>query len=163
MKYLCIGKLVNTHGIKGEVRILSNFKYKDKVFKKGMVIYIGKSKEKMVINSYRVHKVFDMICMDGIYNINQVLKYKGEYVYINRDDLVLNEGEYLDEDLIGLSVVINNNKIGIIKRLDKSGKQGLIVVKTQEKDCLIPYVSDIIEEVNFKEGYLSIKDIKGLI
>ena len=44
MKYIYIGKIVNTHGIKGEVRLLSNFKFKDKVFKKGMTIYIGKDK-----------------------------------------------------------------------------------------------------------------------
>ena len=163
MKYLYIGKIVNTHGIKGEVRILSKFKYKDKVFKKDMVVYIGKNKDKEVINSYRVHKMFDMICMDGYNNINQILKYKGENLYINRDDLVLLDGEYLDEDLIGLDVRVNNQKIGNVKKIDKSGKQGLIVIKVNEKDCLIPYVSDIIEEINFKEGYLSIKDIKGLI
>ena len=45
MKYVLIGKLVNTHGLKGEVRILSNFKYKDKVFIPGMKIYIGRDKK----------------------------------------------------------------------------------------------------------------------
>ena len=44
MKYVLIGKLVNTHGLKGEVRILSDFKYKDRVFIPGMKIYIGKKK-----------------------------------------------------------------------------------------------------------------------
>ena len=55
MEYLYIGKIVNTHGIRGEIRILSNFKYKDRVFKKDIPIYIGKEKDREVISSYRHH------------------------------------------------------------------------------------------------------------
>lgn len=163
MEYLYIGKIVNTHGIKGEVRILSNFRYKEKVFKKDMPIYIGKKKDKEIISSYRHHKQFEMICMTGYDNINQILKYKSEKVYINKEDLQLNKNEYLDEDLIDLKVKINNKIIGQVKRIEKYPKQDLIVIKTDKKDCLIPYVSDIIEEINLKEGYIIVKDIKGLI
>ena len=163
MKYICIGKMVNTHGIKGEVRILSNFKYKDKVFVKDMSIYIGKNKDKEIINTYRPHKQFDMITMVGYSNINQVLKYKGELVYINKEDLKLNKDEYLDEDLINLRVIINNLVVGRVRRVEIYPKQSFLVVKTEKKDCLIPYVSDIIEEINFKEGFIRIKNIKGLI
>ena len=77
MKYVLIGKIVNTHGLKGEVRILSSFKYKDKVFKKDMNIYIGKDKINEKIVTYRYHKIFDMITMKGYNDINQILKYKG--------------------------------------------------------------------------------------
>ena len=163
MKYIYIGKIVNTHGIKGEVRLLSNFKYKDKVFIKDMIIYIGKNKDKEVINTYRPHKQFDMITMNGYSNINEILKYKGEPIYINKDDLKLDKDEYLDEDLINLNVIINNNVVGKIKRVEIYPKQSILVVKTEKKDCLIPYVSDIIEEINFKEGFIRIKNIKGLI
>ena len=163
MKYLYIGKIVNTHGIKGEIRILSNFKFKEKIFIKGMKIYIGKNKVEETINTYRHHKQFEMITMDGYSNISEVLKYKQQQVYINKDDLKLDSNEYLDEDLIGLNVKVNNNIVGSIKRIEKNPHQDLLVVKTTKKDCLIPYVSDIIEEINFKEGYISIKDIKGLI
>jgi tRNA G18 (ribose-2'-O)-methylase SpoU len=69
MKYVLIGKIVNTHGLKGEVRILSSFKYKDRVFKPDMNIYIGKNKINEVINSYRHHKIFEMITMNGYNNI----------------------------------------------------------------------------------------------
>ena len=101
MKYVLIGKIVNTHGIKGEVRILSDFRFKNKVFVPGMKIYVGKDKVLEEINSYRHHKIFEMIVMNGYNNINDVLKYKGDYVFVNRDDLVLDEGEYLDEEIIG--------------------------------------------------------------
>ena len=71
-----IGKIVNTHGIKGELRILSNFSSKNKVFIPQMPIYIDNQKE--IINSYRHHKMFDMITLKNYNNINEVLKYKGK-------------------------------------------------------------------------------------
>ena len=163
MKYIAIGKIVNTHGIKGEVRLLSNFKFKNKVFKKDMPIYIGNTKKKEIINSYRPHKQFDMITLVGYNNINQVLKYKGSRVYINKEDIDLSKDEYLDEDLIGLDVKVGDKVVGKIQKIEKYPHQDLIVVKNSEKTCLIPYVSDIIEEINLNKKYISIKDIKGLI
>ena len=76
MKYVLIGKLVNTHGLKGEVRILSSFDHKDKVFIPGMTIYIGRKKEKEEIVTYRHHKYFEMITMKGYSDIDEVLRYK---------------------------------------------------------------------------------------
>ena len=63
MKYVLVGRLVNTHGLKGEVRILSEFKYKDRVFLPGMKIYIGKDKVCEEIVSYRHHKIFEMMIL----------------------------------------------------------------------------------------------------
>lgn len=162
MNYIYIGKIVNTHGLKGEVRILSNFKYKDKVFIKNMNIYIGKDKKKEAINSYRPHKNFDMICMNGYNNINDVLKYKGSLVYVLKEDIRLDSGCYLDEDLIGLDVIVGKDKVGVVKKVEYN-KQSLFVVKTDKGDCLIPYVSDIIEKIDLNDGYIMFKDIKGLI
>ena len=65
---LKIGKFVNTHGIKGEIRIKSDFSRKDLIFKKGNYIYINNNK--FLIKSYRVHKNYDMLTFDGINNIN---------------------------------------------------------------------------------------------
>ena len=59
--YVCIGKIVNTHGIKGELRILSDFELKNKVFKKGVNLYVGPEKQEFTITEYRHHKMFDMV------------------------------------------------------------------------------------------------------
>ena len=64
MKYINVGKLVNTHGLKGEVRILSDFRHKKNVFVKGMKLYIGKKKEEFTINTYRFHKIYDMVTFE---------------------------------------------------------------------------------------------------
>jgi 16S rRNA processing protein RimM len=163
MNYIYLGKIVNTHGIKGEIRLLSDFKYKDKVFKKDFTIYIGNKKNKEIITSYRHHKIFDMICLKGYNNINDILKYKGEKVYILKNDLNLQEEEYLDEDLIGLEVFVDNKSIGIVKRIDKYKANDIILVKGTNKEYLIPYVKDFIKEININNKKIVINNIKGLI
>ena len=72
-EYVYIGKIVNTHGIKGELRLLSNFKYKNKVFLENRKIYIGDEKKEEMIKGYRHHKIFEMITLYGYDNINEVL------------------------------------------------------------------------------------------
>ena len=106
--YIFIGKIVNTHGIKGELRILSNFKYKNKVFVQNRRIYIGECKDEEIIVTYRKHKIFDMITMEGYNNINDVLKFLNKDVYVKKNDIDLGDGEYLDEDLIDLSILLDN-------------------------------------------------------
>lgn len=163
MKYVLIGKIVNTHGLKGEMRLLSDFRYKQKVFVPNMKVYIGPSKIVETINTYRHHKIFDMITLYGYTNINEILKYKGDYVFINRDDLILDSNEYLDEELINLNVYADNLLLGTVKKIEKHSKNELLVVKNQEKDYLIPYNFDIIININIKEKRIDIKNIKGLI
>lgn len=162
MKYILIGKLVNTHGLKGEVRILSDFKYKSKVFIPNMKIYIGKNKQEETISTYRHHKIFEMITMNNYHDINEVLKYKGEYVFVNKDDIILNENEYLDEDIIGLSAYLDNTLVGKVVKIEKFSTNELLVVKNNEKDYLIPYNFDIIN-INLSEKRIDIKNIAGLI
>lgn len=163
MEYIYIGKIVNTHGVKGEIRILSDFKYKDRIFKNGFNIYIGKDKIKETIISYRHHKVFEMICMDGYTNINEVLKYKGENVYILKSDLKLDKDEYLDSDLIGLNVFIDDKNIGIVKRIDKYPAHDIIVIKGTEKEYMVPYVKEFVRNIDIDNKKIFINSIKGLI
>lgn len=162
MEYLYIGKIVNTHGIKGELRILSKFKYKSRVMCKHFKIYIGKDKCVEVINTYRHHKQFDMITMEGYTNINEVLKYKGKPVYINKEDLILKKGEYLDEDLIGMKVLVNDVCYGVVAKIEKDRFQDKIVVNNEGKEYLVPYVCDIIKDINLNEKIITFEDIKGL-
>ena len=163
MEYLYIGKIVNTHGIKGEVRILSKFKYKSKVLTKYFKIYVGPNKIEETINTYRPHKQFDMITIEGITNINDILKYKGKNVYIKRSDLVLGENEYLDEDLIGLDVIMNDKTYGKVVKIRHDLHQDKIIVNKEGTECLVPYVCDIIKNINLQEGKLTLEYIRGLL
>ena len=160
MKLIKIGKIVNTHGIKGELRLLSKFPYKDKVFVKDMTIYINKD-TKEVINSYRKHKNFDMITLKGYININEVLKYKGKNVYVDSDDIKLDKDKYLDEEIIGLNVIYENNNKGVVTDIERYDKTSLLVIKG-EREYLIPYNDNMIDKIDINDKKIYIKNIKGL-
>ena len=159
MKFIKIGKIVNTHGIKGELRIISDFKYKDKVFVKDFNIYIGPDKIKEKITSYRKHKQFDMICLASYININEVLKYKGLYVFIDKSDLKLAPNSYLNEDIIGLDVIVLNNNIGKITDVIKNVKGELLVINNK---ILVPYYDVFVKKIDIDNNKIYLNYIDGL-
>ena len=161
MTLIKIGKIVNTHGIKGELRLLSKFPYKDKVFINNMTIYIDK-KDKEIINTYRKHKNIDMITLKGYNNINEVLKYKGKNAYVNDSDIKLDNNKYLDEELIGLNVIYEDNNKGTIVDIERYDKTVLFNIKNNDKEYLIPYNDNIIDKIDINNKRIYIKDIKGL-
>lgn len=161
MTLIKIGKIVNTHGIKGELRLLSKFPYKDKVFINNMTIYIDK-KDKEIINTCRKHKNFDMITLKGYNNINEVLKYKGKNAYVNDSDIKLDNNKYLDEELIGLNVIYEDNNKGTIIDIERYDKTVLFNIKNNDKEYLIPYNDNIIDKIDINNKKIYIKDIKGL-
>ena len=154
---IAIGKVVNTHGIKGEIRIISDFKYKALVFQKGNHLYIDD--DNLVINTYRVHKNYDMVTFDGINDINDVLKYKGKKVYIDRNEYVF--PDLLNEDLIGANVYGNGELVGVLSSVVKNANQELFVVKNGDKEYLIPNVEAFVKNISLDK--IEINVIEGLL
>ena len=162
MNLIYVGKIVNTHGIKGEVRLLSNFEEKDLVFKKDFKVYVGDERKELIINSYRPHKEFDMLTFRGIEDINQVLKYKGKKVYIDKEDLHLKEDEYLLEDLIGMNIICDKEVLGVVKDIYEA-PQGKLLYITFAKNYYIPYNNYYIKEVDVAKKEIHAEHIKDLI
>lgn len=156
MDYIYIGKIVNTHALKGEVRLISNFEYKNRVFKIGNYLYIGQGKVKEEIESYRVHKQFDMVKFKGIDYINDVLKYKGCSVYISSDDIKLNDYELLDNEFLEMDIY--NKDILIGKVCEYINNNGNKMVRVNEK--LIPYNKDFITNVDKANKRIIMHDIE---
>ncbi len=153
MSRVILGKYVNTHGIKGEIRIKSNFKYKDRVFKIGNEIIINN--KSYVINSYRVHKDYDMVTLKDIDDINKIPFCKNTLVYINREDYLENN-DYLDSDLIGF--IIYNSEIEK-KVLDINylmGNKKLFKID----NGYIPF--ELVKKIDFKNKKILIEEVSGL-
>lgn len=164
MSYIYLGKIVNTHGIKGELRLISDFDLKDLVFKKGFSVYIGEEKRKETINSYRPHKQYDMITLEGYTNINEVLGDLKKSVYIKKEDLNLQESEYLLEELLDCYVTEKNKTIGQIKEIVYNKANILLKVKSAEgKIFYIPYNDVFIKNVNIAKKSVEGENIQGLI
>ena len=161
MEFVSVGKLVNTHGLKGEVRILSKFRYKDLIFKEGQYIYIGQNKLPFVINNHRLHKNYDMLKLDGINCIEDAEKFKGSVVYINKEDLDLCGRLPLASDLIGYEVFVGDKSVvRVIEIMDNAAGEILVV---SDNRTLIPYVNEFVIKINAKKNIIEIKNIGGLI
>ena len=159
MNFVYIGVIVNTHALKGEVRIISDFEYKDRVFKIKNSLYIGDLKSHEEIESYRVHKNYDMVKFKGINNINDVLKYKGKKVYVLRNNLNLKSDEYLESDLIGLNAIFEGKEIGTIT--DIINNNGYKLIKINDK--LIPLKTNFIKKVNIEKNEVILENVGELI
>ena len=162
MEYVYVGKIVNTHGIKGELRIRSDFDRKEQIFKKGFILYVGEGHIPEEIVTYRKHKVFDMVTFKGYDNINQVLNYLKMNVYVNRDDLGLSNDEYLLDDLRNLDVYENGELLGKVEDIVYNGSNILLYVSGDE-NFYIPYNDHYIGKVNLLEKRIEVTDAKGLI
>ena len=155
MKIL-IGKYVTTHGIKGEIRIKSNFKYKDKVFMVGNKIYLDN--QEFIINSYRVHKEYDMITLDGINNINDILPLKGSLVYVEESDLNLKSDEYLDTDLIGCSVYMEDRLKGKVTDIEYLNKNKMLL---KVNNTLVPF--ELVKKIDLEKREIILEKVDGLL
>ena len=98
-----------------------------------------------------------MITLQGISDINDVLQYKGSYIYIDKSSLNV----IYDEDYIGLEVY-TDHYIGVVTDIIKN-YQSIFVVKNQEKKYLIPNVKEFIDKVDFEQRKIYIHEIKGLL
>lgn len=155
-----IGKIVNTHGIKGEIKIISDFDKKNLAFKPGNTILIDK--KEYIINTYRVHKNFDMITLNGFNDINQVLQFKGLNIYIERDELSLSEMDYILDDLIDMDVIIDDEIVG--KVVDYSNDINPLLKIKSTKTFYIPIKSNYLEKVDIENSKLYVsKETRGLI
>lgn len=159
MKYIYIGKIVNTHALKGEVRLISNFDFKDRVFKKDFKVYIGNNKDEELIETYRCHKQYDMIKFVGIDYINDVLKYKGSNVYINEEDLTLGDDELLESDYPGMELYNNDVLVGNIEHYRCDNGNEMLRVN----DKYVPYNKNFITKIDKKNNRIYMHDIEAFL
>lgn len=161
MEKVYIGKIVNTHGIKGELRILSDFEFKDKAFKVNSEIYIDN--EKHIIKSYRRHKNYDMITIDNYNNINDVLYLLKKKVYKEKSKLHLSDKEILDSDLLTYKVIDKNKNCGIIKEIFLASPTNKIMRVLFDKEVLIPINSPMIKKIDKNLKIVEVELIDGMI
>ena len=160
MDKIYIGKVVSTHGIKGEIRILSDFPYKEKVFSLHHKLII--QDKEYEIMSYRVHKGYDMVTLDDFHDINDVLFLLKQDVYVDKDSLSFNDNEVLDEDLMHFEVLTNDGKKGIIKEIFYASRDNKILRVFFDREVLIPYSSPMILKIDKKNKQVIVELIEGL-
>ena len=106
--YLNVGKIVNTQGIKGEVRVISKTDFPEERYQKGATLLLFQEKKapiELVVKSHRKHKNFDILSFEGHPNINDVEKYRDGILKVAKDNLAeLAEDEFYYHQIIGATV-----------------------------------------------------------
>lgn len=166
MEYVTIGKILNTFGIKGELKVDVYTDFPEDRFRKGSTVYIGDEYRPFEVGSYREHKGFLLLLLKDNEDINLVEKFKGMYLYKSKDDIKpLGEGEYYFSDLKDLDVYADDKKIGRVLNVEAGLRNNnLRVLKDEDgKEYLIPFIPVFIRNVDLNEKRIDINWIEGLI
>lgn len=155
-----IGKIVSTHSIKGELKIISDFEYKDKVFIVGNTLVINNVDYK--IRTYRKHKNYDMVTLNDYKDINEVLFLLKNKVYFKEEDLKLSDQEVLDSELLEYTVESNNKENGKVLEVFFASKDNKIIRVQLDKEYLIPYNSPMLEKIDKKNKKIIVNIIEGM-
>jgi 16S rRNA processing protein RimM len=165
-----VGKIVNTHGLAGEVRVISRTDFAEQRYQKGNKLYLfspaGKEPLELTIKTHRQHKNFDLLSFEGYNNINDVEKWKDSLLKVNQTQLGdLDEGEFYFHEIVGCSVfTVSGERVGEVKEILTPGANDVWVVKGENKsEYLIPYIQDIVKEVNVQEKKIIIEPMEGLL
>lgn len=168
MNYFNVGKIVNTQGLQGELRVLSVTDFAEERFKKGSRLSIFNDKNQFVLEveiaNHRKQKNFDIIKFKGLYHINDVEKYKGHFLKVAEEDLSeLEDDEFYYHEIIGLDVYENDQFIGQIKEILQPGANDVWVVKRKGKrDLLLPYIPPVILNVDIPNDRVEVEILEGL-
>ena len=163
-QYLEVGKVVATHGVKGMVRIqywtdsaefLCNF---NKLYTK------DDGSEFLKVKRITPHKNVVLAEFYDITDIEEAEKYRNKVLYVNRDDVDLDEGRYFISDLIGLSVFDTDSKkpLGIITDVFSTGANDVWQITNGGKDYLVPAIDEVIASVDIDDEKALIKPMKGI-
>lgn len=161
-----VGKIVNTHGVKGELKIMPTTE-DPKRFKKLKEIYVErKILESYKIESVRYHKDFVLIKLEGVDDLNAAELFKGGVLKIDRkDSLPLYKDEYYISDLYDLEVYTEEGRhLGKIVDIIYTGSNDVYVVRSKErpKDLLLPAIKQVIKAVNLPEQKMTVHLLEGL-
>ncbi|MBC2189160.1 ribosome maturation factor RimM [Listeria booriae] len=164
-----IGKIVNTHGLMGEVRVMSQTDFADERFVPGNELFLfaknSKKPEKLVIKTHRKHKNFDLLTFEGIVGINNVERMKEGMLKVPESQLGdLEENEFYFHEIIGCEVYTEEGELlGTISEILTPGANDVWVVQQKgEKDKLVPYIADVVTSVNIADKKITISVMEGL-
>lgn len=169
-RYYDVGKIVNTHGIKGELKIHSVTDFPEERYRKGSKLFLFHDSLPepllVTVETARLHKNTYIVKFKEYGNINDVEKYKGGALKVPEDQRIdLEEDEFYYDDIIGCEVWTDEgNKLGVVKEIITTGANDVWTVETEEgKEVLLPFIEECILEVDIPNQKVTAHIMEGLI
>ncbi|MDA3130638.1 ribosome maturation factor RimM [Aliibacillus thermotolerans] len=171
MDWLNVGKIVNTHGIRGELKVLSTTDFEEDRFKIGNALYLQKqdTKErvKVTVEGVRTHKQWILLKLKELSSLNDAEEWKGSQLQIPTDALQdLEENEYYYFEIIDCLVVTEEGEqLGKVTDILAPGANDVWVVTPfhGKKEILIPYIEDVVKKVDVEKKVIVIHKMEGLL
>jgi len=162
-EYLEAGKIVTTHGIRGEVKIMP---YTDtpELLAEFDRLFMGRNKDEVTIVRSRVFKNMVIAKIEGVDTPEDAEKLRNKLLYMHRDDLELGEDTYFIQDLIGMEVrdADSDELYGVIDDVMQTGANDVYVVKSADKELLVPAIADVVISTDIDGNVMTIRPLDGL-
>ncbi len=153
------GRIVNTHGVQGEVKI-EVWLDSPKFMKKFKRLFVGE--KEFEILSGKEHKGFFIARLKGVDDINAAMPLKGKDVQVLKEDAKLPKGSFFIQDILGAKVTDEDgNPIGVLKDVMET-PASLIYVVQGDTEHLIPAVPEFIKETDAENGIIKVRLIEGM-
>ena len=160
-RFLEVGEIVNTHGIKGEVKIMPWADSPEFLCQFDTLYLDGKP---VRLRSVRTNKTLVLASLEGVDTVEAAMRLKGKVLSIDRTGVVLPEGRHFLADLMGLTVLdaATGEELGVIQDILTPPAHEVYVVGGKGKEYMIPAVDDFLAETNVEEGYVRVNLIDGM-
>lgn len=168
-RYYTVGKIVNTQGLRGELRVKSTTDFPDERFRVGNELFLFhpslSAPLPVKVASRRPHKEFELLSFEGYPSINDVEKFKGGELKIPEEALMeLEEDEYYIHQLVGCTVLTDEGEeLGTIVDVLQPGANDVWVVKGKRGEILLPFIDDCIKEVDVANKRVVCHLMEGLV
>lgn len=168
MDYMYIGRVANTHGVRGDIKVFPTTDDK-KRFEKLKKITIedarGNDAEYHIIGIKYVNK-FVVLNLKEIEDMDSALRLKQGIVKIDKKyALPLEKDEYYVQDLVGLEVVDEDeNKLGMLREVLHTGSNDVYIIDLEDGgEVLIPAIKKCILKINMKKRVMKVHVLEGLM
>jgi len=162
-----LGKVVATHGIKGQLRIAVFSGEFETILSLSSLMLKGPDgiMETFEVAVSAVHGKKTLVALKGYGTINQALHLVGRELYVTREQMPeLAEGEYYWCDLLGLKVLTDKGELlGLIADIIATGSNDVYVVKNDEREYLIPALEDVVLDIDLDKGIMTVSPPEGLL
>ena len=165
--YISVGKILNFHGVQGEAK-LGYSKDKEAFLSSLKQVYVKINDEfkELEVVRLRFTPKCGIIKFKGIDSLNDILEYKNQLIFVEQDVArdFLDEDEFLIDELVGLDVYDEDERVGAVVGVSNNGASDILSVKTLSgKISLIPFVKAIVLSVDIKSRRIEINNIEGLL
>ena len=163
-QYLEIGKIVNVHGLRGDVKVVP-WCDEPEFLSEFDTLYLGKAQKPVNVTAARLQKGNVLLHLEGVDTVEAAEQLRNQVLYMDRDEVELEEGVYFIQDLIGLEVLDadTGKSYGKLSDVMQTGANDVYEIKDEiGKTVLIPAIPDVVQETDLDGGVMRIRPLEGL-